>query len=128
MTSRRDALQLGALGALGLDGMDDFGDNGSLIGTGMPGGGGVDMATEPEPAAIAVAGRGHALHGRRRAVDYRERTVAARSRVAMTEVPWPAQERTSSEPPATWTVSRMMRRPRWLLGGSVLKSKPQPLS
>ncbi|WP_146069903.1 hypothetical protein [Cryobacterium sp. M15] len=49
MTSRRNALQLGAFGVLGLIEMDDLGDYGSLIGAGTPGGGRVDMATEPEP-------------------------------------------------------------------------------
>ena len=49
MTSGRDALQRGSFRMLGLVGMDDLGDYGSLIGAGTPGGGRVDMATEPEP-------------------------------------------------------------------------------
>jgi len=131
------------------------------VAAGTPGAEGVDVAAEPEPKPVTLAGGAShdsathpaapgappgaetatvspplgawlvywfglaavlcvtvALAGwrvfphRRQPPAYRARTEAARSRVALTEVPPPLNESTSREPPTTWMVSRMIRKPR----------------
>jgi len=130
------------------------------VAAGTPGAEGVDVAAEPEPKPVTLAGGashdsaadpaapgappgaetatvsprpgiwlvywfglaavlcvtvalswGRGFPHRRRTPTYRARTEAPRSRVAITEVPPPLNERTSREPPTTWIVSRMMRKP-----------------